>query len=184
MALAAPCSTIQLTDILPQLIEAAAALPLSLTECTESPLPRLLQTHHHTSSCRSEGAAQLRAAMPSSEQENLSGGGGGGGEPAPLCKPLPAAPVAPFRFRAPRALIDWNALRALDVGAVVRDTDIDALEGVLEAVASGDLEAEDPRALPFADLAKLFRAAQLTVGYLLHVQDRLATDACAAKVGG
>lgn len=30
---------------------------------------------------------------------------------------------------------------------------------------------------------QLFRTAQLTVNYLLHVQDRLAADSCTAKVG-
>lgn len=114
--------------------------------------------------------------MPPGGQENMPAVAP---PPPPLVKP--AAAAAPFRFRAPRALIDWRTLRALDVGAVVRDTDLDALEGVLEAVAGGDLEAEDPRALPWADLAKLFRVAQLTVDYLLHVQDRLATDAGAAQ---
>lgn len=77
--------------------------------------------------------------MPASEQEN------GGlaallGAP-PAAKPS-AAPAQPFRFAPPRALIDWRALHALDVAAIARDTDIDALERVLDVVAFGDIEAE------------------------------------------
>lgn len=101
--------------------------------------------------------------------------------PAP---PPAAPPPPPFRFHAPRALIDWRALHALDVRAVVRDTDIDALERVLDVVAFGDMEAEDARVLTPANCTQAFRLAQLTVDYLLHVQDRLAADGCAAKVGG
>ena len=94
-----------------------------------------------------------------------------------------AAPPPPFRFSTPRQLIDWRALHALDLAAVVRDTDIDALESVLDIVVHGDMEGEDGRHLTPANAARAFRVAQLAVDYLLHVQDRLADDACSAKVG-
>ena len=64
----------------------------------------------------------------------------------------------------------------------VRGTDIDALERVLDVVAFGDIEAEDARNLTPHNFIKLFRIAQLTVEYLLFVQDRLAGDNCAMKV--
>lgn len=131
--------------------------------------------------------------MPASEQENdlgpaaaaLGGFGHHRSAAAANCAAPPTGrPPPPFRFRTPRALIDWRALRALDLDAVARDTDLDALESVLEVVAQGDLDAEDARALPFADVARLFRAAQLTVDYLLYVQDRLAADGGTAAVRG
>lgn len=40
-----------------------------------------------------------------------------------------------------------------------------------------------PRPCIICFCVQLFRTAQLTVTYLLHVQDRLAADCCAAKVG-
>lgn len=64
-----------------------------------------------------------------------------------------------------------------------RSTDIDALERVLDVMAFGDIEAEDARNLTPLNFIKLFRLAQLTVEYLLFVQDRLAADNCALKVG-
>jgi len=97
------------------------------------------------------GAPAAGNSMPSSEQEN------GGG---PLLLPAGAKPVPPpppFRFTAPRQLIDWRALHTLDLGSVVRDTDVDALEGVLDVVAFGDIEAEDCRTLTFANFTQLFR---------------------------
>ena len=122
--------------------------------------------------------------MPLSDQENGGGRGGGlaalAGCGAGIGSGKAAAPPT-FRFRAPRALIDWRALHAVDVGGVVRDTDIDALEGVLDVVAFGDIEAEDARNLTPFNFIKLFRVAQLTVDYLLHVQDRLAADAGAVQ---
>ena len=65
----------------------------------------------------------------------------------------------------------------------MRSTDIDTLERVLDVVAFGDIEAEDARNLTPLNFIKLFRLAQLTVEYLLFVQDRLAADNCALKVG-
>ncbi|PRW44309.1 zinc finger DZIP1L-like [Chlorella sorokiniana] len=97
------------------------------------------------------------------------------------CAAATAPPPPLFRFSTPRQLIDWRALHALDLAAVVRDTDIDALESVLDIVAHGDMEGEDPRCLTPANAARAFRVAQLAVDYLLHVQDRLAGDACSAK---
>ena len=49
-------------------------------------------------------------------------------------------------------------------------------------VAFGSIEAEDARNLTPLNFIKLFRLAQLTVEYLLFVQDRLAADNCALKV--
>lgn len=89
--------------------------------------------------------------------------------------------AAPFCFSRPHRLIDWRALHGLNLAAVVRDTDLDALERVLGVLHSGDIEAEDPRNLTPANFIQLFRAAQLTLDYLLHVQDRLSADSGAAK---
>ncbi|EFN55152.1 hypothetical protein CHLNCDRAFT_52479 [Chlorella variabilis] len=125
--------------------------------------------------------------MPSSEQENGGSGalllGGSACRGQAGCRavqPVTAA-AAPFRFHAPRCHIDWCALHALDLGAVVRESDIDALESVLDLVAGGDIEAEDARSLTPANFIQLFRTAQLTLDYLLHVQDRLAGDSTAAQ---
>ena len=125
--------------------------------------------------------------MPSSEQENCGSGalllGGSACRGQAGCRavqPVTAA-AAPFRFHAPRCHIDWCALHALDLGAVVRESDIDALESVLDLVAGGDIEAEDARSLTPANFIQLFRTAQLTLDYLLHVQDRLAGDSTAAQ---
>lgn len=120
-----------------------------------------------------------------SEQENLGLLDGLGAMPPRGLAGCAAAAAAgpPFCFSTPRQLIDWRALHALDLTAVVRNTDIDALESVLDIVAHGDMEGEDARCLTPANAARAFRVAQLAVDYLLHVQDRLAADACSAKVG-
>lgn len=84
----------------------------------------------------------------SSDRENggpllLNTGRGACSKAVRAAAPPPLPP--PFRFGPPRALIDWRALHSLDLGRVVRETDVDALEGVLDVVAYGDLEAEDHR---------------------------------------
>jgi len=55
--------------------------------------------------------------------------------------------------------------------------DLDALERCAGAVAWGDLGAEEPGALSDVGLRRLFRLAQLTAEYLLHVQERLVWEA-------
>lgn len=110
--------------------------------------------------------------MACSEQDNAP----------PLAMTATAPPTAtPFRFSRPQRLIDWRALHGLDLAAVVQDTDLDALERVLGVLHGGDIEAEDARNLTPANFIQLFRAAQLTLDYLLHVQDRLAAAAAAAQ---
>ena len=61
--------------------------------------------------------------------------------------------------------------------------DLDALEACAGAVAWGDLAAEAPGALSELSLRRLFRLAQLTCEYLLHVQDCLVWEVGLLKVG-
>jgi hypothetical protein len=64
----------------------------------------------------------------------------------------------------------------------VRETDIDTLERCCAAMAYGDLQAEDPGSLSETNFLRLFRLAQLTVEYLLHIQDRLVWENGLLKV--
>ena len=64
----------------------------------------------------------------------------------------------------------------------IQDTDIDTLERCCAAMAFGDLEAEAPHSLTETSFLRLFRLAQLTVEYLLHIQDRLVWENGLLKV--
>ena len=64
----------------------------------------------------------------------------------------------------------------------IQDTDIDTLERCCAAMAFGDLEAEAPQSLTETSFLRLFRLAQLTVEYLLHIQDRLVWENGLLKV--
>jgi hypothetical protein len=66
----------------------------------------------------------------------------------------------------------------------VRETDIDMLERCCAAMAYGDLDAEDPAGLSDTNFTRLFRLAQLTCEYLLHIQDRLVWENGLLKVRG
>lgn len=57
----------------------------------------------------------------------------------------------------------------------IRDADLDTLEKVVSIIAFGDIEAEDTRHLTELNFIKVFRLAQLTIEYLLYVQDCLQT---------
>ena len=84
-------------------------------------------------------------------------------------------PQRAFRFEPRRTRIDWRLLHGVDPDDVVRDMNIDALEGVLDTLTFGDIGADDVRLFTETNFRKLFRLSQLTVEYLLHVQDTLQT---------
>ncbi|BDA48117.1 probable zinc finger protein Dzip1 at N-terminal half [Coccomyxa sp. Obi] len=83
---------------------------------------------------------------------------------------------APFRFSAHQTRINWQILHGVDIDKLVRETDIDTLERCCAAMAYGDLQAEEPGSLSETNFRRLFRLAQLTVEYLLHIQDRLVWE--------
>ncbi len=64
----------------------------------------------------------------------------------------------------------------------IHETDIDTLERCCAAIAFGDIEAEAPHSLTETNFLRLFRLAQLTVEYLLHIQDRLVWETGLLKV--
>ena len=68
----------------------------------------------------------------------------------PLCDRRMAAPTggmppSSFRFAVRTSRLDWRALAEVEVERVARETDIDALERVLDTVCYGDVTVEDPR---------------------------------------
>ncbi|CAL8462888.1 g2422 [Coccomyxa elongata] len=83
---------------------------------------------------------------------------------------------APFRFSAHQTRINWQILHGVDIDKLVRETDIDTLERCCAAMAYGDLQVEEPGSLSETNFLRLFRLAQLTVEYLLHIQDRLVWE--------
>eukprot|EP00249_Psilotum_nudum_P009860 c22195_g1_i1 orf=2071-2709(-) len=81
-------------------------------------------------------------------------------ESNPLLASLRGAPT-PFLFQKRRARIDWRALHSIDVDQVIRETDIDKLESVLDTITFGDVQGEDTRNFSEANFIKLFRLSQL-----------------------
>lgn len=54
--------------------------------------------------------------------------------------------------------------------------DVDQLEQVVHILAYGDIEAEDTCQLTETNFKQIFQLAQLTIEYLLHVQDVLNSE--------
>jgi len=79
-----------------------------------------------------------------------------------------------FYFQKRHGKINLAAMRALDLAAIEKTVDIESLQYFLEQLVFGDLElSEDVRDIDPAFL-KLFRLSQLSLEYLLSVQDSLA----------
>ncbi|KAJ8003449.1 hypothetical protein DPEC_G00148440 [Dallia pectoralis] len=87
--------------------------------------------------------------------------------------------IPPFKFRPRRESVDWRRISAVDVDLVASELDFQTLQEHITGVTFCSVEGErcgrcqnpvDPA------LLKLFRLAQLTVEYLLHSQECLASS--------
>ncbi|KAJ1634211.1 Iguana/Dzip1-like DAZ-interacting protein N-terminal-domain-containing protein [Pavlovales sp. CCMP2436] len=78
-----------------------------------------------------------------------------------------------FQFQPRTQKLDWRRLVKLDVDAIARDGDIDALEACIENVTYAAVTAADLSYFSDEHFVSLFRTAQLLVEYLLHVQSQL-----------
>jgi zinc finger protein DZIP1 len=81
-----------------------------------------------------------------------------------------------FYFQQRRGRLDLRTLSHIDLDRIVREVDIDALQLHLENITFCNLKEEDLRFLTDPQVIKLFRTAQLTIEYLLYVQEQLATN--------
>ncbi|XP_034145749.1 zinc finger protein Dzip1 isoform X1 [Esox lucius] len=106
----------------------------------------------------------------------------------PLATPAMSAStsttIPPFKFRPRRESVDWRRISAVDVDLVASELDFQTLQEHITGVTFCSVEGErcarcqspvDPA------LLKLFRLAQLTVEYLLHSQECLASSLGAAE---
>lgn len=111
-------------------------------------------------------------------------GGGGGSQGArhshqqhhPHSSAFPGHHHGPgtFSFRPRRGTLDLRILNRLDVDRIAACVDIDALQRHVENLAFACLTEEDLAAHSDQAVIKGFRLAQLTIEYLLNVQDCLA----------
>ncbi|KAF0690560.1 Aste57867_18047 [Aphanomyces stellatus] len=82
-------------------------------------------------------------------------------------------PPRSFSFRQRRGKIDSRAIAQIDLNRVVRETDIDTIQCQLENLAFSDVTLQDFNQYSDEYFLKLFQVAQLTVEYLLSVQESL-----------
>jgi hypothetical protein len=94
--------------------------------------------------------------------------------------PAPSAPAADllstknFYFADRSTPLDLEAIRDIDLERIERDVDIEALQRHLEPLVFGRLPEVLDAGEGHAAFRKLFRLSQLTLEYLLNVQDVLA----------
>ncbi|KAJ1456526.1 Iguana/Dzip1-like DAZ-interacting protein N-terminal-domain-containing protein [Pelagophyceae sp. CCMP2097] len=83
-----------------------------------------------------------------------------------------------FYFAERTQRLDLEKIRGMDLDRIEREVDVEALQRHLEELTFCDLEKSVSQPLGLAprdgDFLKLFRLSQLTVEYLLNVQDVLA----------
>ena len=76
-----------------------------------------------------------------------------------------------FYFQKRFGKINLEAIRQISIQHVQDQVDIELLQQNLEMIVFGDLEASDAVSDIDESFSKLFRLSQLTVEYLLSVQD-------------
>ncbi|EQC41607.1 hypothetical protein SDRG_01566 [Saprolegnia diclina VS20] len=82
-------------------------------------------------------------------------------------------PPRPFSFRQRQGKLDTRTIAQIDLNKVVRETDIDTIQNHLENLAFSDVTLQDVNQYSDEYFLKLFQVAQLTVEYLLNVQESL-----------
>lgn len=81
-----------------------------------------------------------------------------------------------FSFQQRRGQLDLRALSKIDLEKLIQEVDIDALQSVLENITFSQISSDDLNLYSEDSFIRLFRISQLTMEYLLHVQDLLANS--------
>ncbi|ETP31228.1 hypothetical protein F442_19882 [Phytophthora nicotianae P10297] len=82
-------------------------------------------------------------------------------------------PTRNFAFRQRAGKLDTRAIARLDLEKIAATTDIETIQRHLENLAFSDVTLDDVQHYSDAYFLKLFQIAQLTLEYLMHVQDSL-----------
>uniref|UniRef100_A0A7R9YCD3 Ubiquitin-like domain-containing protein n=1 Tax=Pinguiococcus pyrenoidosus TaxID=172671 RepID=A0A7R9YCD3_9STRA len=85
-----------------------------------------------------------------------------------------------FYFQQRSGRLDLRRLSRIDLERVVREVDVDTLQMHLENLCYSDISEGDLAFASDAQVLQVLKLSQLTVEYLLHVQDTLAENVDAA----
>lgn len=80
-----------------------------------------------------------------------------------------------FYFQQRRGKLDMRSLARIDIEQVIEETDVGTLQLHLENLTFADLTTDDMTSYTDEHFLKLFRMSQLTIEYLLNVQNALLT---------
>ena len=81
-----------------------------------------------------------------------------------------------FTFQPRRGQLDLRSITNLDVDRIAREVDIDSLQTCLENITFSSISQDDLNLYSNDCFIRLFQIAQLTLEYLLNVQDILASN--------
>ncbi|KAG7394717.1 Zinc finger protein dzip1 [Phytophthora boehmeriae] len=82
-------------------------------------------------------------------------------------------PTRNFSFRQRAGKLDTRAIARLDLEKIAATTDVETIQRHLENLAFSDVTLDDVQHYSDTYFLKLFQIAQLTLEYLMHVQDSL-----------
>jgi hypothetical protein len=81
-----------------------------------------------------------------------------------------------FYFQQRRGTLDLRSISRVDIERIIREVDIDTLQSFLENITFSDLNSEELSLYSDECFLRLFQISQLTLEYLLNVQDTLASN--------
>eukprot|EP01114_Cavostelium_apophysatum_P024165 TRINITY_DN9388_c0_g1_i1.p1 TRINITY_DN9388_c0_g1~~TRINITY_DN9388_c0_g1_i1.p1 ORF type:complete len:803 (-),score=228.43 TRINITY_DN9388_c0_g1_i1:49-2457(-) len=81
-----------------------------------------------------------------------------------------------FFFKERRGRYDWKTLATIDVDRVAKEVDLTTLNSVVENITFADVLSEKDHRYIDGEVVKILRLSQLSIEYLMHIQNCLATE--------
>ncbi|GMH97423.1 hypothetical protein TrVE_jg3227 [Triparma verrucosa] len=123
------------------------------------------------------GAPQPKTVVPGQNNQNETNSGGNTGTVKPTVPTSYAESLLfhkSFYFQQRRGSLDLRSISRVDIDKVIREVDIDTLQAFLENITFSDVSADELSLYSDDTFVRLFQVTQLTLEYLINVQDTLA----------
>ena len=91
----------------------------------------------------------------------------------PAASPSASSSSAPFFFRRRTGKLNWSQLSSVSLSSIISTVNVDLLQEHVELITYADINESDLAQATDAQILHLIRLAQLTIEYLLNVQNFL-----------
>ena len=90
--------------------------------------------------------------------------------------PIRPGSVQPFMFQEKTGYINWQLIGKADIESLQREGDLSLIQTYVQGLVYSQLRKEDVKRLGNPTFVQLFKLSQLSIEYLLYIQDILETS--------